>query len=201
MDDPEARARRKTELRTRVRAARRARSAEARRAAAAAIADHGARLVDALGARRVAMFLSTPSEPGTRTLLQRLEEDGVTVLLPRPLDGCALEWVPSGGGEQHHALGVPEPLGVVDQGGLSTCDLAFIPAGAATRAGARLGWGGGFYDRTLEATPPAGPIVAIVFADDLLDELPVEPHDAHVDGILTERGLVWSRATDGTSAR
>jgi 5-formyltetrahydrofolate cyclo-ligase len=63
-----------------------------------------------------------------------------------------------------------------------------VPALAVDRAGHRLGRGGGFYDRALAAVEI--PTVAVVFDDELMDELPVEPHDVPVGAVLTPRGGV-----------
>lgn len=181
---------RKRQLRAEVRARRNARGEPERASAALAIAEHGLALVEQQGATSVTLFLSTPVEPGTRPLIERLEARGVAVLLPRPLAGGAMEWVRSGGGERPTpGLGTPEPLGdAVPDEALDTVGVRFVPAAAIDARGGRLGWGGGFYDRAL-ARPTTAPTVAIVFDDDLRDGLPLEAHDVAVDAVLTECGL------------
>ncbi len=64
-------------------------------------------------------------------------------------------------------------------------DLIVLPGAAFTRDGKRLGYGGGFYD-TLLAGPAAGVSLAgVCFPCQLLDDLPMEAHDRHVDMVIT----------------
>ena len=66
--------------------------------------------------------------------------------------------------------------------------VVFVPALAVDRAGTRLGRGAGFYDRTLPLAGPAARLVAVVRDDELVDELPAEPHDVPMTHALTPRG-------------
>ncbi len=69
--------------------------------------------------------------------------------------------------------------------------VVFVPALAVDRAGVRLGRGAGFYDRTLPLAGPAARLVAVVRDDELVDEIPAEPHDVPMTHALTPgRGLV-----------
>lgn len=70
-------------------------------------------------------------------------------------------------------------------------DLVIAPLLAFDRFGGRLGQGGGFYDRTLEAIRRQGPVLAIglAYAGQELDRIPTRPHDQRLDGVLTEAGL------------
>lgn len=64
-------------------------------------------------------------------------------------------------------------------------DLIVLPGAAFTRDGRRLGYGGGFYD-TLLAGPARGvPLAGVCFPCQLLDDLPVEPHDKKADMVVT----------------
>jgi len=70
-------------------------------------------------------------------------------------------------------------------------DFALIPAWAFDReSGARLGKGAGFYDRLLATPSWRAETYGIAFRCQLLDNLPVEPHDMQVDGIFTPEGLL-----------
>ena len=72
-----------------------------------------------------------------------------------------------------------------------TRSSVFVPALAVDRAGVRLGRGAGFYDRSLPLADPAARLVAVVRDDELVDELPAEPHDVRMTHALTPgRGLV-----------
>jgi 5-formyltetrahydrofolate cyclo-ligase len=58
------------------------------------------------------------------------------------------------------------------------------------RCGARLGRGAGFYDRTLGAAAAGAKLVAVVRDDEVLDELPAEPHDIRMTHVMTPTGGV-----------
>jgi 5-formyltetrahydrofolate cyclo-ligase len=60
-----------------------------------------------------------------------------------------------------------------------------VPALAVDHRGARLGRGGGYYDRALSHARPDATLVAVLFDDELVDHLPAEPHDRPVDAVVT----------------
>lgn len=71
-----------------------------------------------------------------------------------------------------------------------------MPGLGFTRDGARIGYGGGYYDRALRALRAARPDVLAVgfgFALQVVDALPVGPHDAPLDAVVTEAGFSWTR--------
>ncbi|MEM7295197.1 MAG: 5-formyltetrahydrofolate cyclo-ligase [Pseudomonadota bacterium] len=71
-------------------------------------------------------------------------------------------------------------------------EVVVVPLVAFDLSGGRLGYGGGFYDRTLEGLRAAGQIRAIGFAWDVqeADDLPLEPTDQPLDMIVTERRVI-----------
>lgn len=71
-------------------------------------------------------------------------------------------------------------------------ELVIVPLVAFTRDGGRLGYGGGFYDRTLEALRNSGPLTAYgyAFAAQEARDLPLEPTDQPLDGIATDAGFL-----------
>lgn len=73
-----------------------------------------------------------------------------------------------------------------------TPTVIIVPLVAFDRQGARLGYGGGFYDRTLQALRAAGPVRAIglAFASQELPHIPTEPTDQPLDEIVTDRGVL-----------
>ncbi|WP_341211905.1 5-formyltetrahydrofolate cyclo-ligase [uncultured Limimaricola sp.] len=70
--------------------------------------------------------------------------------------------------------------------------IVILPLVAFDRHGHRLGYGGGFYDRTLELLRAAGPVVAVgfAFAAQETEEIPVEETDQPLDLIITESGII-----------
>lgn len=88
--------------------------------------------------------------------------------------------------EGHHGILEPaQPLAVVP-------DLLLVPCVGFDRAGYRLGYGGGYYDRTLAAWPGAQPpyTVGIAYETCRIDDGVLEPeaHDLPLDAIVTETG-------------
>ncbi|WP_113911265.1 5-formyltetrahydrofolate cyclo-ligase [Roseovarius dicentrarchi] len=73
-----------------------------------------------------------------------------------------------------------------------TPEILIVPLVAFDRAGGRLGYGGGFYDRTLEGLRAAGSALAIGFAyaAQEAENLPLEPTDQPLDMIVTERDII-----------
>ena len=74
--------------------------------------------------------------------------------------------------------------------------VLIVPMLAFDERGYRLGYGGGFYDRTLEALRQRGPVTAIglAFAAQLADDLPIEATDQPLDMIVTEDGVLATGA-------
>ncbi len=83
------------------------------------------------------------------------------------------------------AFGVLEPT--PDQPEVSP-DLILTPLLGFDATGARLGYGGGYYDRTLAALRARGPVTAVGLAYEVqrLERTPREPHDQLLDWIITE---------------
>ncbi len=96
-------------------------------------------------------------------------------------------WTP-GGAMKEGPFGalVPE----VDD--LITPQILIVPLVAFDRAGGRLGYGGGFYDRTLEGLRAGGAVLAIGYAYSAqeAEDLPLEPTDQPLDMIVTEREII-----------
>ncbi|MGH8048823.1 MAG: 5-formyltetrahydrofolate cyclo-ligase [Chthoniobacterales bacterium] len=90
------------------------------------------------------------------------------------------------------SFGTREPAGG-EKVLLREAAAVLVPGVAFDRAGARLGRGGGFYDRLLGDPALTARRVAVCFACQLVDRVPVEPHDAEVDAIVTEGGWIEMR--------
>jgi 5-formyltetrahydrofolate cyclo-ligase len=167
-------------------ARRAARPAGERTAAGEALARHGLAAwgqVDCLAA-----YVGIGTEPPTLPLLDALRAAGVRVLLP-VIAGEALDWAAYDGTTSlaEGPLGIAEPAGA-RLGSMALLDAAvvLVPALAVDERGHRLGRGRGYYDRALE--PVTAPAIAVVYDDDVLDDVPVEADDRSVDGRLTPSG-------------
>ena len=180
-------------LRQRLVAARAARPEVERASAEPLLADHAVRAAGHL--TRVAAFAGIGTEPPTRALLDRLRSAGVAVILPIVAEP-QLQWAPYEGWERlvPGAFGLLQPNGPVEGvDALHAVDLVFAPALAVDVHGNRLGWGKGHFDRALADVEPRR-VVAVVFDDEVIDAVPVEPHDRPVGAVLTPSGL---RRLDG----
>ena len=171
----------KSALRERHLAFRRERTPADRTAAADALTR--ALLGGLAGARTVAAHVPEPIEPGAGRLPAALEVLGARLLLPVVPDaGRDLRWAVHTGPLAPGRFGLLEPTGPrLEPAAIGSADVVVVPALAVARDGGRLGRGGGYYDRALALARDDAVLVALVFDDELVDALPVEPHDHRVD--------------------
>jgi 5,10-methenyltetrahydrofolate synthetase len=71
--------------------------------------------------------------------------------------------------------------------------LLLVPCVGFGPRGVRLGYGGGFYDRTLASLGPRPATAGLGYAHGFVPWLVAEPHDVALDAMLTEDGVVWQR--------
>jgi 5-formyltetrahydrofolate cyclo-ligase len=178
----------KSALRTGLLARRGARPPAERDAAAASVA--ATLLRGVAGSRTVAAYVPGPEEPGHGRIPAAFTRLGARVLLPVvPAGGTRLAWAVDIGRLAPGRFGMLEPVGPrLGPTALGTADIVVVPALAVARDGARLGRGGGYYDRALGHARGDAVLVAVVFDDELLDELPTEPHDRRVGAVVTPSG-------------
>jgi 5-formyltetrahydrofolate cyclo-ligase len=139
----------------------------------------------------VSAFHPYQSEIDTRLLLGKLAGEGWTTCLPVVLGkGLPLEfrrWLP---GEPlvKGVWGIERPL---DTSPVVEPDVLIIPLLAFDRKGYRLGYGGGFYDRTLEKLRVLKKIVAIGvgYSGQEIEAVPHGAHDQPLDYMLTEKEI------------
>ena len=145
-------------------------------------------LVDRLGARSISCFLSTTTEPGTHAFVEDAVARGIRVLLPITRDDGLLDWtVATPDAEIAEGLfGLPEPVGdVLGPIAVNDVDLLVIPAAAVDRHGMRLGWGRGYFDKTLGSMEKCPPVYAVIFDSEFVDDVPRDVHDQPVTGVVT----------------
>jgi 5-formyltetrahydrofolate cyclo-ligase len=92
--------------------------------------------------------------------------------------GCPME---------EDAYGIPKPKDTE----VIVPTLLFVPCVGYGPGGFRLGYGGGFYDRTLASLQPRPTTIGLGFTHGFLGELEPEPHDIPLDAILNDNGVVW----------
>ncbi|GGU86104.1 5-formyltetrahydrofolate cyclo-ligase [Streptomyces albospinus] len=143
----------------------------------------------------VAAYVSIDGEPDTRSLLDALRAAGVRVLLPVLLPDNDLDWAVYEGAEHlvPAGWGLHEPDGErLTPEAVTRADVVLLPGLAVDRTGLRLGRGGGSYDRVLARLEGAGArtsLVVLLHDDEVLDEVPAEPHDRRVHAAVTPSGV------------
>lgn len=182
----------KRALRAELRERRRITTPKARDAADSAITTNLVRLAGDLGSRSIAAYLSTPDEPSTRDFLSWALKNDIRVLLPISRADGLLDWAPyDGKDEDEDLLGMPTPtsalLGPI---AINSVDLILVPAASVDRGGMRMGWGRGYFDKTLGSMQTCPPVYAVIFDDELVDSVPRERHDQPVNGVVTPSGIV-----------
>jgi 5-formyltetrahydrofolate cyclo-ligase len=141
-------------------------------------------------AATVCAYMPVGHEPGSIALLDELRGAGRRVLLPIVTGTSPLDW----GVYFGESSLVPGPHGLREPSGLrlgplavTNADAVLVPALAVDRRGVRLGRGAGHYDRSL-AGVSGTPLIAVVRDEELVDELPGEPHDVRMTAVLTPGG-------------
>lgn len=143
----------------------------------------------------VAGYVPTNAEVDVRPLMQALAERGHPLALPTVMaEGAPLTfraWQP----DQPLTPGfrqIPEPSPNAE---LVTPDVVLVPLLAYDSVGHRLGYGGGYYDRTLAKLREDGDVFAIgiAFSAQAVDSLPGTQHDQKLNAVLTELGLTRFR--------
>ncbi|CAN5841475.1 5-formyltetrahydrofolate cyclo-ligase [soil metagenome] len=194
----------KAAIRARLLAERSGADAAVRDAWSAAIADRLGELPLWREARVVHTYVgAVQGEVATRGIVRRALAEGKTVACPR------VRWRPRGldsfviGSldelvESRRGLWEPDPARD-DPIESPALDLVLVPGLAFDRRGWRVGFGAGLYDRFLSGV--SAPRVALAFSLQLVDSLPVEPHDEPVDWIVTEGETIACRAIREQSER
>jgi 5-formyltetrahydrofolate cyclo-ligase len=135
----------------------------------------------------VSGFWPLPQEIDLRRLLHLLHERGHPVGLPvTPRRGDALTFRRC----RPDDVLVAERFGTLRPVGEDMVpEFLLIPLLAFDLSGHRLGYGGGFYDRTLAGLPGRFRL-GCGFAAQQVDEVPIGPYDVALDAVATERGVI-----------
>ncbi len=164
----------KSELRRAMRARRR--SLEDRSARSERIWQHVRPIVAAVSTpgrpTRVLLFDTIPGEPETAAMIEWCRSAGLDTAVPDDVPLVAPTWP----------------------------DVVIVPGLAFTRDGDRLGQGGGWYDRFLEGRRRECVTIGVGFDVQLVETLPVEPHDITLDHVVTESGRVGASSGSSGSA-
>lgn len=187
---------RKAALRQRLLAARASVDATWRASASAAITATVQTLPEVAASRNTLGYAAFGTEVDIDALLRSWIAAGVAVHLPF-VDGEDLgiavvgdldaDLAPGWGGvrEPDPAHRVPADPAVLD--------VAVVPGVGFDRAGHRLGYGGGHFDRLLARLAPGSTIIGVAFSTQVVTQLPSDDHDIGVDVLVTEDGVLRLR--------
>lgn len=170
---------------------------EERDAAGRALRDHVLSLPEVAAAGTIAAYYSVGTEPATRSLVYALWKRGSYVVLPLLLPDGDLDWASYEGPDSL----APGPRGLQQPvepprgpGTVARADVVLVPALAVDTAGNRLGRGGGSYDRALARVGEQVPVIALLYDAELVDAVPVAPHDQPVRAVARPgQGVTWFR--------
>ena len=143
----------------------------------------------------IAAYLPTPAEPPITPALAAAHRAGARILVPVVKPGRKLAWVVWDPEVDHplNGMGIAEPEG--EQYGPEAfieANLRLVPALAYSRAGRRLGQGGGYYDRLLPQLSESALTehsVGIIFAEEILEAIPYDSWDARLERVLSQEGI------------
>ncbi len=191
----------KRALRERLIAVRAGLPPAAREAASRAIAERLANLPAWRSARTVALHAPLGAEVDTAEIVRLAEGAGKRIAWPRIASpGPALEFVLCAAGEL-----VPGPARALEPPRaapplpLDAIDLFVVPGVAFDARGGRLGRGRGHYDATLGLLRPGAARVGLAFDEQVVDQVPTEPHDVPLNAVVTGSRVLGpgvDRATD-----
>jgi 5-formyltetrahydrofolate cyclo-ligase len=181
----------KRALRAELRQRRRNQGDHAREQASAGLTRHLVDLASGLSVRSVSAYLSTADEPDTRPFLAWAYANDVRVLFPISRPDGLLDWaVGDGETETLGLFDLPEPVGeVLSPMAINDVDLIIVPAASIDHTGMRMGWGRGYFDKTLGSMEKRPPVYAVVFDSEYVEQVPRERHDQPVDGVVTPSGI------------
>lgn len=140
-------------------------------------------------AQAVMLFLNFRDEVETTALAETTIASKKRLILPR----CApngillpIEVRDLRGDIEPGLWGIREPKLNLDKVEPSEIDLVIVPGAGFDLQGNRLGYGGGYYDRFFMLIKPSVPRIAIAFECQIIEEVPVDMHDAKMNRLITE---------------
>jgi 5-formyltetrahydrofolate cyclo-ligase len=186
----------KLRLRKHILALREQLSHSVRAAQSATITDRLLQSSDYQQANMVLGYMSFGAEFDSTTWVRQVLADGKRLLLPKVNKHTSqLDLYRVQNPETQLASGAwgilepaPERCERLDE--LNKVEFALLPGVAFTRQGARLGYGGGFYDKLLARMAHRPPLVAAAFGLQLVEHVPQEATDVKVDCIVTEQETI-----------
>jgi len=185
----------KREIRAEMRERRKAVAPSERAAASAKICERLADKVQGLKSKVqsprskdrpcIAVYLASADEIDLSTFVRGCMACGVCVVAPR-WNGAAYELAELGGDLVAGPHGILEPTSLQPSASEANVCAWIVPGLAFTKDGARLGYGGGWYDRLMAKSRADARKIGVGYRFQVVDSLPSEPHDIRLDEIVTD---------------
>lgn len=146
------------------------------------------------GARTIAVYASIHNEVATELVSLTALESGKEVVFPAVEGhGMVFRQLTAGSSMQSGAFGILEPCTDCRVFLPDEVDVFVLPGIAFDIKGERIGYGKGYYDKTLHRLEGQGRLVGLCYDFQLVDEIVGEPHDVKMDLIITEKRVVRPR--------
>jgi 5-formyltetrahydrofolate cyclo-ligase len=186
----------KSLLRKRIIALREQLSPDVRAAHRAAITERLLQFPEYQQAKVVLGYMNFGAEFDSSVWVKQVLADGKRLVLPkvnRLTNQLDLYWVDDLASQLAAGLwSIPEPI--IERcerlDTLNEVEFALLPGVAFTRSGARLGYGGGFYDKLLANIKPHPTLVAAAFGLQVVEDMPQEATDVKVEWVVTEQEII-----------
>jgi 5-formyltetrahydrofolate cyclo-ligase len=142
-------------------------------------------------ARIVVVYASIHNEVDTEMVVQTALDSGKKVAFPAVVGHeLIFRQVKTGSSMKSGAFGIMEPCPDCRVFMPDEVDVFLLPGIAFDLKGDRIGYGKGYYDKTLHRLEDKGKLVGLCYDFQLVDEIVAEPHDVKVDLIITEKRVV-----------
>ncbi len=152
------------------------------------------------GATHLFVYVSFRSEVQTREFIHQCLAEGKTVSVPvtqvETSSLLAVRITDPGSQLRPGYCGIPEPTAAwadANRVDPATIDVVIVPGSVFDPRGGRLGYGGGYYDRFLSGQTPGALRAALAYDLQVVDQVPLEPHDRRMDRIVTETTIYRCR--------
>lgn len=147
-----------------------------------------------LESKTIVLYANFDNEVSTSMIFDEALKDGKKVLFPciREVEKELVFFPVRGRNElKVGPFGISAPKYVEGRSNsIGEAGLLLIPGVAYDLTGGRIGYGGGFYDRSLGKLTELPFIAAMAYEFQVLDSIPLSPHDVRVDAIITEQRVI-----------
>lgn len=181
----------KRSLRQAMLARRRNLSGEKFRSASFLVQQHFLDTEEYRRAHRIALYASIHNEVDTEMVVLAALQSGKKVAFPAVIhNGLVFHDVDTLSSLKRGAFGIMEPCSSGKCVVLEEADIFVLPGVAFDLKGHRIGYGKGYYDKTLHRFEGQGKFVGFCYDFQLVDEIAEEPHDVRMDMIITEKRVI-----------